>query len=49
MLKGEPLYSLEIYQSPFNAALTIYNAKKAKLVYMLSSMHQTITILTITI
>ena len=44
MMKGKPLYSSEIYQSPSEATLTIYKAKKAKLVYTLSSMHQTVSV-----
>ena len=44
MIKGKPLYSSEIYQSPSKTTLTIYKAKKAKLVYMLSSMHQTVSV-----
>ena len=41
MMKGKPLYTSEIHQSPSNATLTIYKAKKSKFIYMLSSMHQT--------
>ena len=44
MIKGKPLYLSEIYQSPFKATLTIYKTKKEKLVYMLSSMHQTVSV-----
>ena len=44
MMKGKPLYSSEIYQSPSKATLTIYKAKKAKLVYMLRSMDQTVSV-----
>ena len=33
MMKSKPLYSTVVYQSPSNATLTIYKAKKAKLVY----------------
>ena len=39
MMTGKPLYLSEIYQSPSNATLTVYKAKKSKLIYMLSSMH----------
>ena len=44
MMKSKPLYSTVVYQSPFNATLTIYKAKKAKLVYLLSSTHKTVCI-----
>ena len=44
MIKGKPLYFSEIYQSPSKTTLTIYKAKKAKLVYMLSLMHQTVSV-----
>ena len=44
MMKSKPLYSTVVYQSPSNATLTIYKAKKAKLVYMLSSTHKTVCI-----
>ena len=37
MMKGKPLYLSEIYQSFSNATLTIYKAKKGKLMCMLSS------------
>ena len=33
-----------MYQSPSNATLTIYKAKKAKLVYISSSMHQIVSV-----
>ena len=42
MMIGKPLYSSEIYQSPSNVTLTVYKAKKSKLVYMLNSMYQTV-------
>ena len=44
MMKSKPLYSTVVYQSPSNATLTIYKAKKAKLVYLLSSTHKTVCI-----
>ena len=44
MLKSKPLYSTVVYQSPFNTTLTIYKAKKAKLVYLLSSTRKTVCI-----
>ena len=39
MMKSKP-YLTVVYQSPSNATLTIYKAKKAKLVYLLSSTHK---------
>ena len=39
-MKGKPLYISEIYPSPSNVTSTICKAKKSKLIYMLSSMHQ---------
>ena len=44
MMKSKPLYSAVVYQSPSNATLTIHKAKKAKLVYLLSSMNKTVYI-----
>ena len=44
MMKDKPLHSSEVYLSPSNATLTIYKAKKAKLVYLLSSMHKTVSV-----
>ena len=44
MMKSKPLYSAVVYQSPSNTTLTIYKAKKAKLVYLLSSTHKTVCI-----
>ena len=44
IMKSKPLHSSKIYQSPFNATLTIYKTKKAKLVFMSSSMHQTVSV-----
>ena len=44
MMKSKPLYSTVVYQSPSNATLTIYKAKKAKLVYLLSSTHKTVCV-----
>ena len=44
MMKSKPLYSTVVYQSPSNATLTIYKAKKAKLVYLLNSTHKTVCI-----
>ena len=44
MMKSKPLYATVVYQSPSNATLTIYKAKKAKLVYLLSSTHKTVCI-----
>ena len=44
MMKSKPLYSTVVYQSPSNANLTIYKAKKAKFVYLLSSTHKTVCI-----
>ena len=44
MMKGKPLYSSEIFQSPSKTTLIIYKPKKAKLVYMLSSMRQTVSV-----
>ena len=38
MMKDKPLHSSEVYLSPSNTTLTIYKVKKAKLVYLLSSM-----------
>ena len=44
MMKSKPLYSTVVYQPPSNATLTIYKAKKAKLLYLLSSTHKTVCI-----
>ena len=44
MMKSKPLYSTVVYQSPSNVTLTICKAKKAKLVYLLSSTHKTVCI-----
>ena len=44
MMKSNPLYSTVVYQSPSNPILTIYTAKKAKLVYLLSLTHKTVCI-----
>ena len=44
MMKDKPLHSSEVYVSPSNATLTIYKANKAKLVYLLSSMHKTVSV-----
>ena len=44
MMKDKPLHSSEVYLSPSNTTLTIYKAKKAKLVYLLSSMHKTVSV-----
>ena len=44
MMKDKPLHSSKVYLSPSNTPLTIYKAKKAKLVYLLSSMHKTVSV-----
>ena len=43
-MRDKPLHSSEVYLSPSNATLTIYEAKKAKLVYLLSSMRKTVSV-----
>ena len=44
MMKSKPLYLAVVYQSPSNATLTIYKAKKTKLVYLLSPTYKTVRI-----
>ena len=44
IMKDKPLHSLEVFVSLSNAILTTYQAKKAKLVYLLSSRHKTVSI-----
>ena len=44
IMKDKPLHSSEAFVSPSNATLTIYKAKKAKLVRLLSSMHKTVSV-----
>ena len=44
IMKDKPLHSSEVFVSPSNATLTIYKAKKAKLVRLLSSMHKTVSV-----
>ena len=44
IMKKQPLYSSAVYTSPSNTTLTIYKAKKAQLVYLLSSMHKTVSV-----
>ena len=43
-MKDKPLHSSEVFVSPSNATLTTYKAKKAKLVYLLSSWHKTVSV-----
>ena len=43
-IKDKPLHSSEVFVSPSNATLTIFKAKKAKLVRLLSSMHKTVSV-----
>ena len=44
IMKDKPLHSSEVFVSLSNATLTIYKAKKAKLVCLLSSMHKTVSV-----
>ena len=44
IMKDKSLHSSEVFVSPSNATLTIYKAKKAKLVRLLSSIHKTVSI-----
>ena len=43
-MKDKLLHSSEVFVSPFNSTLTIYKAKKAKLVCLLSSTHKTVSV-----
>ena len=44
IMKDKLLQSSEVFISPSNATLTIYKAKSAELVRLLSSMHKTVSV-----
>ena len=44
IMKDKELYASEIFSSPFGCSLTIYKAKKKKVVCILSSMHRNVNI-----
>ena len=44
LIKSKPLFSTEILSSPSECSLTVYKVRKKKLVYILSSVHQSVEV-----